>query len=106
MLVLLTLHVFEFLPSGLALLNGEAHSASHSGPVGTKFWVFCDSQRHRPKHPNPPVGSVVVGVVASACVLWWVVDLGLLLECRLSLLRVVLVNGWVVWMVLSHRMRW
>ena len=49
---------------------------------------------------------MVVGVVASACVLWWVVDLGVLLECRLSLVRVVLVNGWVVWMVLSHRMRW
>ena len=45
-------------------------------------------------------------MVAFACVLWWVVDQGVLLECRLSLVRVVLVNGWVVWMVLSHRMRW
>ena len=42
MLVLLTLHVFEFLPSGLALLNGETHSAGHSGPVGAKFSVFFE----------------------------------------------------------------
>ena len=44
-------------------------------------------------------------VVAYACVLWWVVDQGELLECRPNPERVVLVNGKVVWMVLSHRRR-
>ena len=39
MLVLLTLHVFEFLPSGLALLDGETHSASNRNPVGTESRV-------------------------------------------------------------------
>ena len=37
--------------------------------------------------------------------LWWVVDQGELLECRPNPERVVLVNGKVVWMVLSHRRR-
>ena len=30
------LHVFEFLPSGLALLDGEANSASNKNPIGTE----------------------------------------------------------------------
>ena len=33
------LHVLEFLPSGLALLDGEAHSASNRNPVGTESGV-------------------------------------------------------------------
>ena len=48
----------------------------------------------------------MVVVVAYACVLWRVVELGLLMVCRRSLLRVALVSGWVVEMVLSHRRRW
>ena len=33
------LHVFEFLPSGLALLDGETNSASNRNPVGTESRV-------------------------------------------------------------------
>ena len=64
MLVLLTLHVFEFLPSGLALLNGEAHSASHSGPVGTKFWVFFEFDQ-------ATVSVAVPSIPIRLSVQWW-----------------------------------
>ena len=56
--------------------------------------------------PSLLAGAMVVAVVAFACVLQQVVELGLLMVCRRSLLRVVLVTGWVAEMVLSHRRKW
>ena len=64
MLVLLTLHVFEFLPSGLALLDGEAHSASDSGPVGTKSGVFFEFNQ-------AAVGVAVPSIPVRLLIQWW-----------------------------------
>ena len=64
------LHVFEFLPSGLALLDGETHSASNRNPVGTESRVpFEFNQAAITMRPSLLAGSVVVVVVACACVL-------------------------------------
>ena len=64
MLVLLTLHVLEFLPLGLTLLDGEAHSASNRNPVGTESGV--------PFEFNQAAISVAVPCV-PVCLLvqWW-----------------------------------
>ena len=58
------LHVFEFLPSGLALLDGEANSSSYKNPVGTKSRVAFEF--------NEATISVAIPCV-PVCLLvrWW-----------------------------------
>ena len=67
LLVLLSLHVFEFLPSGLALCNGEPNSAGDSSPVGTKFWIFFEFDQAT---ISVAVPSVPICVLVR-CWWWW-----------------------------------
>ena len=46
------LHVFEFLPSGLALLDGEANSPSNKNPIGTESRVALSSTRRQSASPS------------------------------------------------------
>ena len=65
------MHVFEFLPSGLALLDGEANSASNKNPIGTESRVAFEF--------NEATISVAIPCV-PVCLLvrwwwWWLLSL-------------------------------